>query len=101
MIKNFSLIMRGEALGHGMFVDKAMLEQVVASGNDKGPNGLKSRMAHPQMSADSIGTFLGNVHDMRLEGDKVLGDLHFAQAAKRSPKGDLPALYWAASRRSS
>lgn len=51
--------------------------------------GSKARYTHPNMSADGMGSFLGRWHDQRIEGDKLVADLHLADAAFNSPQGDL------------
>lgn len=88
VIRGYSLIERGEALGHGFWVDSKMLDQVAALGA-AAKNGLKSRFTHPGLSADGLGKLLGKTHNIRREGDRVLGDLHLAESARKSPEGDL------------
>jgi hypothetical protein len=88
VINGFAAITRGEALGHDMWIDGAMLAQVAELGNaTKG--GLKSRFTHPGLSADALGTYLGRAKNFRVEGDVVRADLHLAESAAKSPKGDL------------
>ena len=36
-----------------------------------------------------MGRHLGRLKDVRVEGEKVIGDLHFAQSAHATPEGDL------------
>jgi len=52
-------------------------------------NGLKARYTHPNMSSDGMGSYLGRWKNLRVEGDKLRGDLHIADAAFTSPQGDL------------
>ena len=40
---------------------------------------------HPGLSADGLGKFLGRIHKLRREGDKVYGDLHLSALAFKSP----------------
>lgn len=69
-------------------VDTEALEQVVQLGNR--PNkGTKARVTHPNMSNDGFGTHLGRWKNFRLDGDTVRADLHIADAAFDTPKGDL------------
>lgn len=88
MLSGVSLIASGEALGHDMWIDAVTLEQVAEYAN-KGNNGIKSRFTHPSMSADGMGRHLGRLKNVRVEDDKVIGDLHFAQSAHATPEGDL------------
>ena len=55
----------------------------------RGNNGSKARFTHPNMSADGMGSFLGRWKEPRIEGDKLVGDLHLAEQAFKSPQGDL------------
>lgn len=88
MIAGVSVITRGEALGHDMWVDAAFLQQTADSINARS-EGLKARFTHPGMSSDGLGSYLGKVDNARLSGDRVLADLHFAEAATKTPDGDL------------
>lgn len=87
LIEGFSAIQRGEALGHKLWIDSVMLSQVAALGN--AARGIKSRFAHPGQSSDGMGTLLGRSKNFRVEGDKVLADLHFAKSSHGTPDGDL------------
>lgn len=87
-IKGLSAITRGEALGHGLWIDGAFLEQVASSGKALAA-GAKSRFTHPGMSSDGMGKHLGRAKAFALDGDKVRVDLHLARSASRSPEGDL------------
>ena len=89
VIRQASIIMRGEALGHGAFVDATMLEQVRDGVKSAGKNGIKARFTHPGMSSDGMGKFLGKFKNAKLEGDKVLADIHFAESSHKTPEGDL------------
>lgn len=89
MISNVSLITHGEALGHGAWIDTEFLSQVSTSLQAKGEQGLKSRFTHPGMSSDGLGRMLGRINNGRLEGNQVIGDLHYAQSARNTPDGDL------------
>lgn len=51
--------------------------------------GSKARFTHPNMSADGMGTFLGRWKNPRIDGDNLRADLHLAEAAFKSPNGDL------------
>lgn len=80
--------------------DEKSLRKIVALMN-KEPKGLKSRLSHPTLSNDGIGTYLGRVKNGRLDtvrvkrGDErktvlaVRGDLFFDQSAFDTPSGNL------------
>lgn len=81
--------------GRGEF-DVSALKKIVALGR-KAPLGLKSRFAHPTLSADGLGKYLGRVKNLRLDSVRVLrdgepkllhavrGDLHFGKVALETP----------------
>lgn len=89
LISGFSVITRGEALGHYMWCDAEFLQQVHDAINAAGQAGLKVRFTHPGLSADGMGKFLGNVKNASMKGDQVLADLHFSQSAHKTPDGNL------------
>lgn len=89
IIRGVSLCAVGEALGHDYWIDSESLSQIVKFAAAKGKTGLKSRFTHPGMSSDGMGRHLGRLYDVRLEGDKAIGDLHFAKSAHTTPDGDL------------
>ena len=69
-------------------VDQKTLQQAEELASRSG-NGLKARYTHPNMSNDGMGSYLGRWKNLRIEGDKLRGDLHIADAAFSSPQGDL------------
>ena len=88
--------------GRGEF-DKPALRQIVRLMR-AAPNGLKSRFAHPSLSDDGIGKFLGRVRSPWMdtisvresEGARkdneiniVRGDLHLDPSSRKTPNGDL------------
>jgi hypothetical protein len=87
LIENVSLISRGEALGHDMWIDRETLQQVMSQGEEKGS--VKVRFTHPTMCSDGLGRALGRVTNFRLFNDKVVGDLHFFESAHNTPEGNL------------
>lgn len=94
VIRGVSVVTRGEALGHDNWLDAEFLSQVAAAINAR-PGGVKSRFAHPSLSGDGLGKFLGRVHDARVEGDRVRADLHLSETAHDAPEGDLAAYVFA------
>lgn len=88
LITGAAAITRGEALGHRAWVDKFAVKSVVELGN-RSPKGIKVRFTHPGLSADGMGTLLGRMKNFRVEGDRAIGDIHFARSAHKTPDGDL------------
>lgn len=81
-------ITRGEALGHGQWVDVEMLDSVANALNQRG--GWKVRFTHPDMSSDGLGKFLGRAYGGRRESDRVIiEEMHIAETARDTPDGDL------------
>ena len=80
------MITRGEALGHDLWIDASFLEDVRDEIN---AGGIKARFTHPGLSSDGIGTKLGRFYDAEIIGDQVYADLHFQEAATKTPDGDL------------
>lgn len=87
VLPGVAIVTRGEALGHGSWLDGAFLRQV-ADAINAAPAGIKSRFAHPLLT-DGIGTFLGRVKNARVDGDVVRGDLNLFATAHDTPDGDL------------
>lgn len=88
-IAGYSVITRGEALGHYLWIDKAFLKQVAQVGNAT-EGGIRTRFNHPSFFGDgALGTALGRSQNFRVKGDQVLADLELLEAASDSPKGDL------------
>lgn len=88
IIRGFSVITLGEALGHDMWIDDEMLSAVENEIN-AGKVGLKSRFTHPGLSNDGLGSFLGRAKNARRDGDLVRADLHISPSAHDTPDGDL------------
>ena len=88
LIRSMSMVTRGEALGHGLWLDSEFIAQVSAAAQAS-PKGVKARFTHPSLSGDGLGTFLGRIQFDREQDGRVLGHLHLSQAAHRSPDGDL------------
>ena len=88
MISGVSIITRGEALGHDLWIDTEFLQSTADAINARS-EGLKARFTHPGMSGDGLGTMLGKVTDARVAGNQVVGDLHFVESATKAPDGNL------------
>ena len=90
VLRGVSVITRGEASGHDIWIDKEFLRETADAINATDDKGVKSRFGHPTMSGDALGTLLGRVKNARVSGDQTLADLHFTPAAAKAPsKGDL------------
>lgn len=87
IIRGFAVITRGEALGHGVWIDSDFLTAVTKSMNEGG--GSRVRFTHPGMSSDGLGKKLGKAKNATLDGDVVRADLHFSKASHATPDGDL------------
>lgn len=88
IIRGFSMISRGEALGHGLWIDGEMLQQV-SDHTNKASAGIKARFTHPSLSSDGLGKMSARAFAARLDGDLVRADAHFLEAAHAAPDGDL------------
>lgn len=88
IIRGFSVITKGEALGHGFWIDETMLGQV-AAGINAASAGIKSRFTHPGLSADGLGRHLGRVKNASVVEGSVVADLHFSKTAQATPDGNL------------
>ena len=71
-------------------IDAITLAQIEQLGNEK-ENGIKARFGHPNMCSSSFGTYIGRFKNFKVDGDKVLGDLHLDEVCKESPSGNLYA----------
>jgi hypothetical protein len=88
VILGVSVATTGEAAGHRLLFDGVTLAQLEQLGRSKA-SGVKSRFTHPDWFHDGLGKYLGRVKNFRIEGDKVMGDLHISAAAHRAPGGDI------------
>ena len=71
VIHGVSLITQGPALGHGVWIDAKTLEQVKASAETY-QGGLKVKLDH----SGGAGDIVGYIDALRIDGQKLLGDLH-------------------------
>ena len=76
IIRGVSLITVGPALGHGVAIDRKTLEQVKTAA-ELYTGGLKVKLDH----SGGAGDIIGYIDTMRIEGDKLLGDLHLLQSS--------------------
>ena len=88
IIRGFSVITEGEALGHGIWIDNHFLMQVLGAGTEA-ERGIKSRFTHPGLCSDGMGKFLGRADNIWLDGDIARADLNISDMADESPDGKL------------
>lgn len=74
VISGVSLITEGPALGHGVMVDSKTLQQV-KNAAEAYEGGLKVKLDHNSGAGDIVG-FIDN---LRIDGPKLLGDLHLLE----------------------
>lgn len=84
IIHGFSVAEIGIASGHGEELDDQTLDDVVTLAN-KLKMGAPQRFGHPNMSTDSLGDWAGRAKNFRRDGDKVIADAHFSDAAFLNP----------------
>lgn len=89
VIRGLSVITVGEAIGHKLWIDATMLQQVVDAAKNQ-PQGVPSRFHH-QVEKDALGSRLGKVTDFRIDGNRVRADLIVSANADNSPNGKLGA----------
>jgi len=86
IIKGVSLIKRGPAVGHAdkqgrqMMVDEKTIAQIFECANQLGT--LKVRADH----GSGVLSTIGYVENMRVEGEKILGDMHIYESEESRPK---------------
>lgn len=83
-----SVITKGAIEGHDLYADVVFLEQVAAAINAN-EAGVKARFAHPGVSDDGLGRFLGRVHSASVIEDHVVATLDLAASAHDTPDGNL------------
>jgi hypothetical protein len=74
IISGVSLITKGPALGHGVMIDDKTLEQVKTAA-EQYAGGLKVKLDH----SGGAGDIVGFIDALRIDGEKLLGDLHLLQ----------------------
>jgi hypothetical protein len=96
IIKGVIVCSEGEAKGHGVFLDKKFIREVVKNGKEY-DQGLKARFGHPAMCSTALGTYIGRFKNFRGSAEDTesgkrqhaIADLHLDESAKISPKGNL------------
>lgn len=101
VLHDVQITLEGEALGHGVWLDREFCEAVAEQGNATGVVGLKVRYGHPAMCSDAIGTELGRAKNFRVvdldrtvdgktvKAAGVVADVHLLKSAHAAPQGDI------------
>jgi hypothetical protein len=76
IIPNVYILSQGEARGHDLFIDKTSIEKAFEL-MSKAPNGVKVKMNH----GSGLEAVLGFARNPRIEGDKLLADLHLLKSS--------------------
>ena len=76
VIPNVYILSQGEARGHDLFIDKTSIEKAYEL-MSQAPNGVKVKMNHGSGLQDT----LGFARNPRIEGDKLLADLHLLKSS--------------------
>lgn len=90
IIRGAAIVTRGEALGHGEWIDGQFVAKV-GERIKSAKRGVKMRFTHPSLSGDGLGTFLGRAKNSVTDSDKSVADIHFSKASHNTPDGDLAA----------
>ncbi len=88
IIHGVTIARTGPAKGHGGFIDKEFLLQIVENASLKSA-GVKARFGHPNMCNQALGNYLGRFKNYSYSGNLVKADLFLDETAKNSPSGDL------------
>ena len=101
VLHDVQITLEGEALGHGVWLDRQFCEDCAKAGNATGDVGLKVRYGHPSMCSDAIGTELGRAKNFRvvdvnrkIDGKDVkcagvVADVQLLKSAHSAPQGDI------------
>jgi hypothetical protein len=76
IIPNVYILSQGEARGHDLFIDKTSIEKAYEL-MSKAPNGVKVKMNH----GSGLEAVLGFARNPRIEGDKLMADLHLLKSS--------------------
>ena len=87
-IRGVTIAQLGLAKGHGGWIDKTFLLQIVENAATK-PAGVKARFGHPNMCSSAMGTYLGRFKNYSYTGDQVKADLFLDETARKTPGGDI------------
>lgn len=86
VIYGVSVITKGEAKGHDVFIDDKSLEQFASNGQAS-DEGVKVKMKHFKQGEDSpIFSVIGSLKNFRVDGDSVRADLHLLKTDENYAK---------------
>jgi hypothetical protein len=88
IIRDVAVAHATEAAGHRLMFDTTTLRQLFDLGN-KSSAGIKTRFTHPGLSSDGLGKYLGRMKNFHFEGNRLIADLHLADAPASAPDGNL------------
>lgn len=90
IIPNVSIMSIGPAAGHGFRITARTLESLVEA-MEANP-GVKCRITHPELEgfgSDGSLYVVGVPFNLRVDGDRVRGDIQLGKYARHSPQGDM------------
>lgn len=82
IIRNVVLANKGLNKNGSYFSDRFLNELLEAGQNAK--FGIKARFGHPNMCSTSLGSFVGNYKNFKIENGNLYGDLHLADISKKT-----------------
>ncbi len=86
-IKNVVLCEVGQAKGHDVSLEQYFIDDLVKDANANQKDGLKCRFGHPSLSDSTMGTQLGYLTNIRVDGTQAKGDLQLLEASKNGKNG--------------
>lgn len=76
----------GEAKGHNVHLEQSFIDDGISYAQKvHADKGMKARFGHPSMSNETLGSEMGRFKNFRVEGDRMLADLHLFESANLSP----------------
>ena len=103
IIKGVKVCSEGDAKGHGVYLNKKFIKNVVRFGKEQ-TVGVKARFGHPNMCDTTLGTYIGRFKNFKTIGEEhkdfeelgkprksgnrlhAVADLHFDDTAENLPK---------------
>ena len=79
VIRNVSVMTKGQARGHDLMIDDTTLEQVLKA-SEEFQNGVKVKVDH----GGGVFSIVGSVKNLRIDGDRLKGDLHLLKTAEKA-----------------
>jgi len=86
IIRNVVMAQAGPAKGHGVHLEESFIAALETYAHQYfSKSGNKARFDHPALSTSTMGTQMGYFHDIRKDGQRLLGDLHLLESSNLSP----------------